>query len=364
MLILDRYLIKGFIKSFFSCLSVFILLYIIIDIFGSLSEIVRNHPPFSKIIEYYVYFIPIIFTQTSPVASLLATLFTLGSLNQNNEVIAMRSSGLSIYHIVRPLVLFGIVLSLSIFMVNETIVPTTQKMSKIIKENYINRTPGEPIEHPIENVAVYGFNNRLFFINKLYPKTNVIEGLTILEHDRHHNVISKVYAEKAVWRNNRWVLYQCFIYHLADGKKVGSEPLYFTNTPFKIEESPQDFLRQNVPIDNMNAKELADYIGRLSESTPLAAAQRLKVDLYQKMSFPFTSLVIILLGIPSSIVVRRRAMAFSSIGMCLGISFLFYCLFAVSIALGKGGALPPLLAAWMSHIIVGSVALYFIVKIP
>ena len=365
MLILDRYLIRSFIKGFFACLFVFILLYMVIDIFSSLPEFIRNHPPTIKIVEYYLYSVPIIFSQTAPMASLLATLFTLGNFNQNNEIIAMRSNGLSVFHIIRPLIVFGIILSLGIFLINETITPQAQKMSAFIKENYINKSPETVVtEQPIENVAVYGLNNRLYFINKLYPKNNTIEGLTILEHDSQQNVKSKIYAEKAVWRNNRWVLYQCFIYHMEEGKKVGIEQLYFTDTPFKIEESPQDFFRQNVAVENMNAKELSNYISRLKESGDTPAVKKLQVDLYQKTSFPFTSLVIILLGIPSSVVIRRRAMAFSSIGLCIGISFLFYTLFAVSIALGKAEVLHPLLAAWLSHIIVGSAAVYFITRIP
>ena len=127
MLILDRYLMKNFIKSFIFCLFVFIFLFIIIDIFSNLQDIVRNHPPIIKIVELYIYSIPIIFAQTSPMATLLATLFTLGGLNQSNEIIAMRSSGLSIFHIIKPLILFGIILSLGIFLVNETITPETQK---------------------------------------------------------------------------------------------------------------------------------------------------------------------------------------------------------------------------------------------
>ena len=364
MLILDRYLMKNFIKSFIFCLFVFIFLFIIIDIFSNLQDIIRNHPPIAKIIELYIYSIPIIFAQTSPMATLLATLFTLGGLNQSNEIIAMRSSGLSIFHIIKPLILFGIILSLGIFLVNETITPETQKMSKFIKRFYIDKTPESATEQPVENIAVYGFNNRLFFINKLYPKTNVIEGLTILEHDEHQNVVSKIYAEKAVWRNNRWVLYQCFIYHMGEGQKVRGEPLYFSDTPLKIEETPEDFFRQNIPVDDMNAKELANYISRLPTTGATGAITKLKVDLYQKTSFPFTSLVIILLGIPSAIAIRRRTVAFSSIGICIGISFIFYVLFAVSIALGKTGVVPAFIAAWMSHVFFATVAFYFISRVP
>jgi lipopolysaccharide export system permease protein len=364
MLILDKYLIRDFLKSFISALSVFIFLFIIIDIFSSLQEILKNHPPFLKVVEYYIYSIPTIFVQISSIASLLATLFTLGNLNQSNEIIAMRATGLSVFHIIRPLITFGLLLSLGIFVLNETITPKTQKTSRIIKDFYIDKKTGAATDQTIENVAVYGFNNRLFFINKLYPKSNIIEGLTILEHDEHQNVKSKIYAEKAVWRNNRWVLYQCFIYHLSNDKKIKGEPLYFSDTTFKIEETPRDFMSHNIPVENMNIRELSNYIVRLSQSHETSTIKRLKVDLYQKTSLPFTNLIIILLGIPSSIIVKRRAVAFSSIGICVGISFIFYVAFAVSIALGKGGAIPPLLSAWISHIIFGSVAIYFISKIP
>ncbi|MBI5873031.1 MAG: LptF/LptG family permease [Candidatus Omnitrophica bacterium] len=364
MLILDRYLLRNFLKSFFACLIGFIFLYIIIDVFSTLQDLIKNHPPILKVIELYIYFIPTILTQTSPVAALLATLITLGNLNQNNEIIAMRATGLGIYQIIRPIILFGFVLSLGIFLLSEIVIPYSQNMTRLIKERYIEKKIENKSEQPIENVAVYGFNNRLFFINKLYPKSNTIEGLTILEHNEQQNVKSKIYAEKAVWRNNRWVLYQCFIYHLGDDRKIKGEPLYFNDTTFKIEETPQDFLIHNIPVENMNIKELAGHIAKLAPSKTLATIRKLEVDLYQKTSFPFTSLVIILIGIPSSIVIKRRAIAFSSIGLCLGISFLFYTLFAVSIALGKGGALPPIFAAWISHIFFTAAALYFIAKIP
>jgi lipopolysaccharide export system permease protein len=364
MLILDRYLFRAFLKNFLFALGVFIFLYVLIDLLSSLQEILKNHPPKMKVLELYLYSIPLIFSQTAPMACLLATLFTLGGFNQNNEIIAMRTSGLGISRIVRPLVCFGICISLFIFLVNETVAPQAQRMSKMIKQFYVDKAADALAETPVTNVAVYGFGNRLFFINKLYPKARTIEGLTILEHDDNQNVVAKIFAEKAVWRNNRWVLYQCFIYRMADGQKIKGEPLYFSDTSIKIQETPDDFLRQNIPVESMNAKELSLYIGRLPEQQASPAITKFKVDLYQKTAFPFTSLIVILIGIPSSIVIRGRAVAFSSIGLCIGISFLFYVLFAVAIALGKGGALPPFFAAWISHFLFGAASIYFIRQIP
>ncbi len=364
MLILDRYLVGRFLKNFFLCLFVFLFLYVIVDLLSNLQDIIKHHPPLLKVVELYLYSLPLIFTQTTPVAALLATLFTLGGLNQTNEIIAMRSNGVETSRIIRPFWVIGLILSLGIFWISETVLPETQRMSTILKHVYIDKGATAESESPVENVAVYGFNNRLFFINKLYPKSKTIDGLTILEHDDRQNVTSKIYAEKAVWRDNRWVLYQAFVYRLGDNQRVRGEPLYFTDTFLKIQETPQDFLRQNIPVESMNIKEISQYIARLPEREASPTITRLKVDLYQKTVFPFTTLVIILLGIPSSIMIRGRAVAFSSIGLCIGISFLFYVLFAVGLALGKGGGLPPFVAASFSHILFGSIGLTLITRIP
>jgi len=364
MLILDRYLVGRFLRSFFACLFLFLFLYVVIDVLTNLGDIIQNHPPPLKVVELYLYSLPLIFTQTTPVAALLATLFTLGGLNQTNEIIAMRSSGMRINQIIRPFVLIGLILSLVIFWVSESVLPHAQRMSSVLKRVYIEKKPSGKYETPVENVAVYGFNNRLFFINRLYPESQTIEGLTILEHDEDQNVTSKIYADKAVWRDNRWVLYQAFVYRLGDNQRIRGEPLYFTDTFLKIQETPQDFLRQNIPVESMNIKELAQYISRLPEKKVSPTITRLKVDLYQKTVFPFTTLIVILIGIPSSILIRGRAVAFSSIGLCIGISFLFYVLFAVSLALGKGGGMPPIVAAWFSHALFGLIGLVLIARIP
>jgi len=364
MLILDRYIVGRFLKNLFTCLFVFLFLYVIIDVLTNLEDIIKNHPPILKVIELYLYSLPLILTQTLPVAALLGTLFTLGGLNQNNEVIAMRASGVTIGQIVRPFCVIGLILSLGIFWVSESLLPHALRMSTVIKHVYIDKKTSEGQERPVKNVAVYGFNNRLFFINELYPKSKTINGLTILEHDESQNVISKIYAEKATWRDNRWILYQAFIYKMGVDQRVRGEPLYFTNTFLKIQETPQDFLRQNVPVESMNIKELSSYIARLPEKEVSPTIARLKVDLYKKTAFPFTTLIIILIGIPSSLIIRGRAVAFSSIGLCIGISFLFYVMFAVSLALGKGGSVSPFVAAWASHAFFGLLGSFFISRIP
>jgi len=90
----------------------------------------------------------------------------------------------------------------------------------------------------------------------------------------------------------------------------------------------------------------------------------LKIDYYQKFTSPFTSLIIILLGIPFSLMMRKRATGLSSIGISIMVGFLYYILDAVCIAIGRGGVLPPLVAASLSHVIALTISVYLINSLP
>lgn len=88
------------------------------------------------------------------------------------------------------------------------------------------------------------------------------------------------------------------------------------------------------------------------------------MDLYQRFASPFTSIIIILLGIPFALLMRKRATGMASIGVSISVGFLYYVLDAVCLAIGKSGLLMPSLAASLSHIIVLSGSLYLISKLP
>lgn len=77
MRILDRYILKSVVSVFFACILVFLFLYIIIDVFANLEEILKQQVNLSLLRDYYLSFLPLIFVQVAPIACLLATLFYL-----------------------------------------------------------------------------------------------------------------------------------------------------------------------------------------------------------------------------------------------------------------------------------------------
>ena len=135
-------------------------------------------------------------------------------------------------------------------------------------------------------------------------------------------------------------------------------------TATDIPETPMDFLKQRQHPEFMNISQLNNYIFILSKSGAKTVIRNFKVDLYQRFTFPFTSLVIVVLGIPFALMIKKRASALSSVGISILLGFLYYVSCAVSLAFGKAGFLPPYLAASLAHIVFLGFGLYKIYTMP
>lgn len=366
MRILDRYILKSVLTLFFQCLFTFLFLYIIIDVFSHLDEILKQKANLDMLGDYYLAYLPIIFVQVSPIACLLSILYTFGSLNRNNELIAMRSAGLNIFQITKTVIIFGIIVSACVFWVNDRFVPFSMSLTEKIKAQMESGTKrAKEKEHEvIANLSMYGLKNRLFFVNKFSLAANTMEHIIILEHDEKQNITKKIVANKGVYKDGLWRFYQCITYHFDENVQIKEEPQYLEEEVMDIPETPYDFLHQMLRPDFMTISQLKNYMWRLSKSGATTVIRNLKVDLYQRFASPTTSIIIILLGIPFSMMMKKRATGLSSVGLSIMVGFLYYVLNAVSIALGKAGILMPILAVSLSHILALISAIYLIQALP
>ncbi len=350
MRILDRYILKSIIGILSGCLFTFVFLYIIIDLFSHLDTILKQHVGIKLLINYYLSGIPVIFVQVVPIACLLATLYTFAKLNRDNEVIAMRSSGLSIFQLSKTVLTLSLLISVFVFMVNDRMVPGSLVFSDRMKEQI--EDGGKKQDHKqgqiIKNFSMFGANNRLFYANSFNTLSNTMEGIIILEHDNKQNVLKKIVADKGVYRNGVWIFYHCSTYNY---ENEDSESVYNEEESMTISESPSEFLNQGQKTDYMNISQLDNYIQKLAKSGATKVIRSLTVDLYQKFAIPLTCLIITLLGVPFSLMMRKRATGLSSLGISIMVGFLYYVLNAVSIAFGKQGFLPPFIAVFLSHMV-------------
>lgn len=366
MRILDRYILKSIVLIFFSCIFVFLFLYIVIDLLSNLDEILRHQVTLMLLIRYYLSYLPIMFVQVSPFACLLSTVYTFGRLNHNNEIIAMRSSGLGIFEIARNALIFGFLVSLLVFWVNDRLVPDylaeNQKIKIQIEEGSLKGKAKK--NEVIINLTLYGLRNRLFFIGKFFPSSKTMEQITILEHDENQNLTKKIIASKGIYKDGLWKFYQSITYSFDHNGQVIDEPTYYEEEIMSIPETPNDIAKLRQKPELMNIRRIQDYIWMLSKSGATTVVRNLEVDLYQRFASPFTSTIIILLGIPFSLMMRKRATGMSAIGVSIIVGFFYYVLDAIFLAIGKNGLLLPAIAASLSHIIVLCSSLYLIAKLP
>lgn len=356
MRIIDRYITSSIVSIFVSMILVFSFLYILIDVFSQMEDFIEKKVAMNVILQYYLSFIPIIVINTSPMACLIATLFSYSQLNSNNEIIALRASGMNFWRLTRPAICFGIIVSAMMFLVNERFVPQSTIVSQEIRNSQIKISIGEKnkkAKPTIKNLTFYGLKNRLYFIDDFNPNTYEATGITIVGQDSDQNIKEKIVAFKGTWTGIAWKFYQVQMTSYDSTKpNVPGEIKTFPEKLMDIKETPQDFLKQRTEVSAMNLQQLNSYIRRFSTSGASRAINNLKVDFHQKIAFPFGNLVIVLVGLPFALMTgRRKAVTFTSIGIAMAIGFLFYVLNAVGLALGKGGAIAPVLAAWMAPLL-------------
>jgi lipopolysaccharide export system permease protein len=356
MRILDNYIIRSIVRIFMSAILIFTFLYVLIDATSHLDDFFTNKIPTIIIGQYYLAFLPIIFVQTSPIACLLAVLFTYSTLNNNNEIIALRASGLNFWKITRPAIIFGLIITAFVFMVNEKFAPQSAALTQTLRDDKIELNADQrntKKSQPIQHLFFYGLDNKLFFVDQFEPLTKTFQGLTIIKQDEKQRMIEKVVARRGEWTGSAWKLSTCQItqYDPIDQSLVGDAPLYQEKI-LNIKETPGDFVKQSQQVSGMNIRQLRAYIKRFKGSGATAAMNNLKVDLHQKIAYPFACIVILFVGLPFALVTgHRKGLSFASVGIALVIGFLFYVVNAVGLALGKGGVLDPVLSAWLAPLL-------------
>ncbi|NQT95771.1 MAG: YjgP/YjgQ family permease [Candidatus Omnitrophica bacterium] len=364
MKILDRYLIKNFILPLCYCLFLFCFLYIIVDIFSHLDDILRNKVPLAILFQYYASFTPLVFVQTSPIAALLAVVYMLSTLNKNNELTAAKACGISIGRMLLPIFAVGIILSLSTFLINENVVPKSVITAEKIKSDYIERIATENKSlKSIKNLTVYGKKNQLVYAKHFDPVNNSLTGIIIFERDKYQHLRRKILASSSVWKGKEWEFYNGVIYRFNEAGKVVGSPLVFDKKIIEFPETPQELLRYELQVGYMNYKELKEYIDRLSTGGNPTLLNSLKTDFYFKTALPFIPIIIMLLGIPFALITKRGS-AMAGVGISVLAGLVYYGSIYFSLALGKGGVMPPLLAGHLSNIIFFITAIVLIRRSP
>jgi len=350
MRIFQKYIVNEFIPPFLYCLISFIFMFMIVDLFTHLDEFLRLNVPVKTVLDYYFCFVPIIFVQTAPIAALLSTMFVFGNLSKHTEITAMRASGISTWRIAQPILFLALFISILAYFINEQYVPQAELFTRTMREEKMSDKKKEKSEKMtiIKDVAVLGENNMMLYARQYDIPSKTMQEVIILEHDAFLKLKAKIVLDKMAWQDNKWVGIKYIKYTLDYSGQVIGEPEVKDEEVLDIKETPKDFeIKSQLLAEFMSYKQLKEYKQRLS-GTSKNVIRRLAVDMHYKVAFPFVSFVTVLIGIPFALKGRRHGV-FMGVGMTVVLVLCYYTLNAVSIALGKGGILPPIISAWLAN---------------
>ena len=359
--VLDWYLLRGFLFYFVLLIAGFILLFETFTFFEMLDDITRHHTPWLTVANYLRFLTVSNFYQFAPLATLTAALVTLGVLAKNNEIVAFKAAGISMYRVSLPLLTMGLLLAAGLVVLDDTYLPyANQRQDELYNE--IKGRPAQTYRSPAHQ-WILGENAKVYNYDLFDSYHNLFGGLSVFELDpATFQLRRRVYAARAHWfaQQHTWILESGWVRDFQDGRVTSYVPFVVYALP-ELAEPPEYFKREVRQASQMNGPQLSRYIDSLERAGFDVA--RLSVQLYKKLAFPLIAPIIILLAIPFSLLVGTRG-AVGGLALGIGMGIFYWAISALFEAMGAVGQLPPFMAAWSPDVIFGFLALYFFLRMP
>jgi lipopolysaccharide export system permease protein len=346
MTILDRYILREVTRTILICLIAFVAVFISMDMVEYVDDFVDNDVGAFAVFKYYLYQVPHIFTLTLPVAVLISCLFTVGQMSRHYELIAIKASGIRFARTMVPLLLAGFVASLISLGVSELIVPTANSKVKSIKANEIKKSSRRGQPRMRTNISYRGREGHFYFSPQYDTKLNVMKNV-VVEKSVGSHMIYRLNASQAAWKESSWVFTEAYIRWFSEDGEVAREQHMAEGSLPGVTDHPRSIIQEQRQPEEMGYGELANLVARIVESG--GDPTRYRVGLHMKIAFPFTNLIVVLIGAPLSARLRRGGIAVG-VGLGMTITFIYYGFIRVGQTIGDHGSIPPLPAAWLGNV--------------
>jgi len=363
--ILDRYVATSYVRvAALAALGMAGIFYI--STFLDLAdEVFKGQATWTMLAEYFWYQTPQYVYYILPLSVLLATLVTIGLLTKNSELIVMKACGISLYRVALPMLLGGLLAGAVLFVLEESVLGPSNRRAEAIR--HVIRGGSPQTFDVLTRRWIVGSEGEIYNYTYFDPRARHLQGMSIYQFDRGMNRLRRrVYAERALYvgagaaggRDDVWHAEQGWMREFDDAGEPSRFDA-FAESQVRIEPASY-FATQQPDPRYMSYSQLRGYIGRLRDSGFDVVAQQ--VALERKISFPFVTLIMTLIAVPFAVTTGRRG-AMYGIGIGIVLALSYWVTFSVFAALGTGGLLTPLLAAWAPNLLFGAGAAYLLLTV-
>lgn len=356
MKILDRYVLVEWFKAFIATICVTLGILILHDMYNNLSDLLE-YGAGSQILLYYCLLTPSLVPVILPISLLISVIFVLGNFHKNNEITAMRASGMNVFRITRSLWFAGFLLAGFLFWLNAQLVPYSIEKSRLLLNNleYSNQRANAKGDEIIGEISNICFSNkvdgRLWFISKYSQASNQAFGVEVHIFDKAGSESQKILAKEGVYDEvkSSWFF--------ADGQKIeldGKGSAVKSETFKKLvcddfNENPQIMKLSMSRARDLSLNELKALI-EASGGADSEAMRPYAVKLSSIWASPFACVIVVAIAIPFSIAgVRTNPMV--GVSKTAGLFFGYYILDSIFSSFGGSGLLPITLAAWIPNVL-------------
>jgi LPS export ABC transporter permease LptG len=354
---LDRYLVRQFMPIFGICLAGLLLIWLLIDLADNLEDLLQSPRFLSTITRFYAIQFAPIFILVVPYALLLALLYCLGRLSRSREVVAMIQTGRGLMRLMAPLLGIGLFATAACAILNYHWAPWAEGF----KQGMLVKAKGGRVTQA-ENVLYFEASTRRLWKVGEFPfdhsRGAPLISVEITQLDAEGGIDTRLRADRATWDPDSriWCFKDAMIERFQPDEppvfERAREPIVHTDWP----ETPWQLIKPGLPASYLGIPDLNSW---LLANRNVQWADRLPylTHWHHRWAQPFICIVTVLLAAPLGIVFSRRG---TSGGVALAVFLCGGMLFisTVALALGESGYLPPVLAAWLTNIAFGLLALY------
>ncbi len=354
---LDIYIIKKFIGTFFFALAMIMVIIIVFDVSERLDDFIEENVAWNEIVfVYYLNFIPFYANSFSPLFVFISVIFFTSKLTGDSEIVAILSSGVSYRRLMLPYFVSALFITLLSFYFASFVIPKANKHRIGFEMKYIKKVSAYTKRNVHKQIEP-----GVFVYMESYDKKRGVAYKFSMERFEGKKLVSKLMANRAQWDSTKrkWKIMNYYIRDYA-GKEQKIKSGSKIDTTINL--NPADFERLDKVVQTLNLPELQDFIVE-QELRGDDKIDTYKVEQYSRFAFPFSALILTLIGVSLSTTKRRGG---TGINIIIGLilSFLYIFFMKVFTELATAGSMPPLLSVWIPNIVFTGIGIYLYIIAP
>lgn len=344
---LNLYIASIFARFFLTILAALVSLYALVDFLEKVDNFIEHEASLIHYLLFPLYNLPLILSNTLPMAVLLAAFATIGSLSRTSQLTALFGSGVSFGQVSRPLFWCGVVVCGLVFVGNAWILPLANREAHYLVETDLKGSDTVRARH--DNLYLR-IDNKILGIDSFFPHKQEIAGVSLLTFDEDFQLQQRLEAERGYFEaEGVWRLQNVQHWDLSGKAQEISSYASHPQQRVDLHRGPENLLLLWQKPAEMTLFELVRHINRLrSEGRDPTPHQ---VEFQLRLAKSATPLVMVLLGIPFALQRGRQASVAVGFITSLIIFVVYFLLQATFTAFGSAAILSPLVAAWAANLL-------------